>query len=261
MPRKYSKYRKMSVFGSLELDWLILALIALIVFLLLFHMQIVVYIGVAAFVAETVWFTVRKFQNQPLPKGYMRRSYMNLIYMFVLLAVVWIMGKQSQVIFGILVGIFIVIFVIWQVVKWQRRKVFTSDIDANLLRALRIMDSTAKWYNNEDEANKELVTCLKSLNVDATYGYKLPNGRTADAKVVNVLIEGKLSPDTTEVDRLIGQLTEYTQYSNKVNIVIYGQLDRDARRRIENEIHLRYTGRVFLTCLSNPKRQRAALAI
>jgi len=124
------------------------------------------------------------------------------------------------------------------------------------------MDSTAKWYNNEEEANRELVTCLKAQGIsDVRYQYRLDNGRTADAKVGNVLIEGKLSPDTSEVDRLLGQLSDYTQYSNKVNVVIYGRLDKDARRRIENEIHLRYTGRVFLTCLNNPKRQRAPLVI
>ncbi len=100
------------------------------------------------------------------------------------------------------------------------------------------------------------MTGLKSLNVYATYGYKLPNGRTADAKVGNVLIEGKLSPDTAEVDRLIGQLSDYTQYANKLNVVIYGQFDREAKRRIENEIQSRYLGKVFLTYLNNPRRLR-----
>jgi len=112
-------------------------------------------------------------------------------------------------------------------------------------------------FTNEDEANRELVTCLKSLDVDATYGCRLPNGRTADAKVGDVLIEGKLSPSTAEVDRLLGQLSDYCQYGNRVNVVIYGKLDKEAKRRIENEIITRYTDRVFLTSLTNPHRLRS----
>lgn len=69
--------------------------------------------------------------------------------------------------------------------------------------------------------------------------------------------EGKLSPDTAEVDRLIGQLSSYTQYANKLNVVIYGKLGKDARIRIENEIQSRYLNRVFLTYLNNPRRIRA----
>lgn len=132
-----------------------------------------------------------------------------------------------------------------------------SGIDEYLREALETMDSTAKWYNNEEEANKELVTCLKAQGVEAEYQYRLPNGRTVDAKVYGFLIEGKLSPDTAEVDRLLGQLSDYTQYGNKVNVVIYGQLGKNARRRIENEIRLRYDKKVFLTYLDNPKRQRS----
>jgi len=141
-------------------------------------------------------------------------------------------------------------------IRRRGRQITASEVGNQLHKALSIMDTTAKWYDNEDEANRELVTCLKSLNVDAIYGYRLPNGRTADAKVGNVLVEGKLSPDTGEVDRLLGQLTDYTQYGNKVNIVVYGRLTSEARRRIENEIQFRYLNRVFLTYLNNPKRLR-----
>ena len=38
------------------------------------------------------------------------------------------------------------------------------------------------------------------MGIEAVYPYRLSNGRTADAKVGDVLIEGKLSPDTAEVD-------------------------------------------------------------
>jgi membrane protein implicated in regulation of membrane protease activity len=139
----------------------------------------------------------------------------------------------------------------------KERIAITSELDKHLRKALETMDTTAKWYNDEDEANRELVTCLKAQGVEAQYQYRLPNGRTADAKVYDFLIEGKLSPDTAEVDRLIGQLSQYSEYPYKINVVIYGELSKDAKRRIENEIHLRYDKKVFLTCLDNPKRQRA----
>jgi hypothetical protein len=142
----------------------------------------------------------------------------------------------------------------------QRKKnnLLKSRINEYLLRALAIMDSTASWYNNEDEANKELVTSLKSQGLsDVVYQYRLPNGRTADAKVADILIEGKLSPNNvSEVDRLIGQLGDYTQYSEQLNIVIYGYFDSDARKRVENEILSRYSGRVFLSYLDSPNRRR-----
>ena len=140
----------------------------------------------------------------------------------------------------------------------ENRALITSEIDKHLHKALEIMDGTDNWYNDEDEANKELVTALKSMGIEAKYLYRLSNGRTADAKVGNVLIEGKLSPDTAEVDRLIGQISHYVQYSegNKVNIVIYGELTEEARERIEGEILKRYIGKVFLSCLDNPQRQR-----
>jgi hypothetical protein len=143
----------------------------------------------------------------------------------------------------------------------QRRERLRSEIDKYLRDALGIMDSVDKWYRDEGEANKELVLYLKSLGIDATYGHRLPNGRTADAIVGDILIEGKLSPNTEGVDRLLGQLSDYTQYGNQVNVVIYGRLEEDARRRIETEIHLRYADKVFLTYLDNPKRQRAPSVI
>jgi hypothetical protein len=140
----------------------------------------------------------------------------------------------------------------------EERELITSEIDKYLHKALQIMDTTAKWYNNEDEANRELVSVLKAQNIDADYLHRLSNGRTADAKVGNVLIEGKLSPDTSEIDRLIGQISDYVQYSNgnKINIVIYGALTLYAKNRIEREIQLRYIGQVFLSYLDNPQRLR-----
>jgi cbb3-type cytochrome oxidase subunit 3 len=134
-------------------------------------------------------------------------------------------------------------------------KAMESEIDKYLHKALEAMDTTHKWYNNEDEANKELVSCLKLQGVEAEYQYRLPNGGTADAKVYNFLIEGKLSPDRAEVNRLIGQLSDYSEYPYKINIVIYGRLSEYAERRIRKEINSRYLNKVFLTYLDKPIRQ------
>jgi hypothetical protein len=172
-----------------------------------------------------------------------------LVYLMVsLLAKFWIYV-------AIVAVIILSVFIYWQLRKRRRIKLITSELDKYLCKALEDMDSTGNWYNNEKEANRQLVSCLKSQGVPAEYEHGLPNGRTADAKVGDFLIEGKLSPDTAEVDRLIGQLSEYSKYG-KVNIVIYGRLAKDAKRRIEDEIELRYRNKVFLTHLDNPRRQR-----
>lgn len=140
----------------------------------------------------------------------------------------------------------------------KKRKLITSEIDKHLQRALRIMDNTAKYYNNENEANRELVSVLNAQGIEAKYLYRLSNGRIADAEVGNVLIEGKLSPDTREVDQLIGQIGDYAQHSSdyKINIVCYGELTEIGRERIEEEVLQRYAGKVFLSYLENPQRLR-----
>lgn len=237
-------------------EMVILFLIVLSVMLAFFHMAIVVYIGVAMFVAENIWMIIKKIQGRPVTKETARRLDLYVVGLFVLLACAWVTGLQ--LIFGIIAGVILALVILWQIMKRQKRIAITSEIGNNLHRALETMDTTARWYNNEEEANRELVTCLKAQGISSVvYQYRLGNGRTADAKVGNSLIEGKLSPDTAEVDRLIGQLSEYTQYANKLNVVIYGKFDREARRRIENEIQSRYLGKVFLNYLPNPNRQRA----
>jgi hypothetical protein len=156
-----------------------------------------------------------------------------------------------------IIGIVVISGTIWLVRKYKSKQFTSAEVSIPIHKALEIMDSTGKWYNDENAANQELVSTLKALKFDAVYPYRLSNGRTADAKIGNTLIEGKLSPDTAEVDRLIGQLSDYTRYANKLNVVIYGKLENEARRRLENEISLRYTNRVFLTYLNNPRRLRS----
>lgn len=129
---------------------------------------------------------------------------------------------------------------------------------ANLfIQSRQAMDSTSKTYRDEKEANKELVSVIKGLGHNAIYEFRMPNGRTADAKVDNVLIEGKLTPNRAdEVDRLIGQLQEYCQSKYRVNVVIYGPADKRSLSRIEKEIATRYPHKAFLTYLKTAKRIR-----
>jgi len=158
--------------------------------------------------------------------------------------------------FAFIGSIIVLVLLLKYLLRWHKRKLVTGGIDKYLRRALELMDTTSKWYNDENTANQELVSCLKAQHIDATYQCRLSSGRTVDAKVGDILIEGKLSPDTAEVDRLLGQLSSYMQHSNMVNVVIYGKLDKEARERIEDEITGRYVNKVFLTYLDNPHRLR-----
>lgn len=130
-------------------------------------------------------------------------------------------------------------------------------IDTAILKSLTTMDKTASWYRDEDEANKELVLCCKMNGLHATYQYKLPSGRVADALINGYLIEGKLSPDLAETDRLIGQMSEYGRLNYQTSIVIYGSLAQPYRNRIEQEIRQRYSNKISLVYLNNPQRQRS----
>jgi hypothetical protein len=120
------------------------------------------------------------------------------------------------------------------------------------------MDSTARTYTNEEEANKELVAALKVQGLNVEYQFPLGQGyRFADAKVENALVEGKLAPTQDEVDRLIGQIQGYSEYPYQLYVVIYGFLNKYAIGRISELIEKNYQGKVFLTYLPNPQRRRA----
>lgn len=165
--------------------------------------------------------------------------------------------QNYGVFIGIVAALILGVFSFWQVRKFFRKRKLVGQLGEHLKRALRAMDATAKTYTDEEEANKELVGILKAQGLDATYQYRLSDGRIADAKVGNVLLEGKLAPTIDEVDRLMGQLGAYSKHPYKVNVVVYGHLAKPALVRIENEIHERYPNKVFLTYLENPIRRRA----
>lgn len=153
--------------------------------------------------------------------------------------------------------IILILVILWIVMKFLRKRKLKSEIGDILKKALEAMDDTAKTYTDEEEANKELVVYLKGQGLNAVRPFRLSDGRLADAKVDNFLLEGKLAPTIDEVDRLIGQIQAYTKHPYCVNIVIYGHLAKKSLKRIEDEIIERYPKKVFLSYLENPKRKRA----
>lgn len=240
-------------------DIAFLSILLWVAFLAIFHMAVVIYITVGVSLAILIYGWVRYFQKRPYTRTQINILSFCVVGLALGLPFVW--KYNVQIYFYTAAGIFAAGFIYWNLRKLQRREIITSDIDRFLHLALETMDSTAKWYNDEEEANRELVTCLKAQGVnDVVYQYRLNNGRTVDARVGNCLIEGKLSPTTEEVDRLIGQTCDYIRYTKKLHIIIYGEFSRDARRRVENEIHTRFPNQVFLTYLNNPRRLRNTFA-
>lgn len=129
-------------------------------------------------------------------------------------------------------------------------------ISQHIQQALLQMDRTCKFYGEEDEANRELCTCLNLLGHNATYHSNI-NNRIVDIYVDNVIIEGKLDPKQSDIDRLIGQISDYVTFGKPIYIVIYGQVTRSLVDRIRQQIILRYSS-VYLLYLDNPNRVKAA---
>ena len=158
-----------------------------------------------------------------------------------------------------IIAIIVIAFLIYRRIKRSLlNKKVTGELQSYLLKALEAMDSTARIYTDEEEANKELVATLKVQGLDVQYQFPLGQGyRYADAKVGNAIIEGKLAPTQDEVDRLLGQIQGYSEYPYQLYVVIYGFLNKYAIERISQVIRKNYPEKVFLTYLSNPRRRRA----
>jgi len=158
-----------------------------------------------------------------------------------------------------IIAVIVIAFLIYRRIKRSLlNKKVTGELQSYLLKALEAMDSTARIYTNEEEANKELVATLKVQGLDVQYQFPLGQGyRYADAKVGNAIIEGKLAPTQDEVDRLLGQIQGYSEYPYQLYVVIYGFLNKYAIERISQVIRKNYPEKVFLTYLSNPRRRRA----
>jgi len=139
----------------------------------------------------------------------------------------------------------------------ENAKKNSSIVQCAIMNALFAMDTTFKWYDNEDNANRELISTLHALGFgDATYHPLLNNGRHADGFVSNSIIEGKLDlSHSDDIDRLLGQTDDYLISSNDIHIVLYGTADSNALNRIRNKIKSN-PDRVFLSYITHPQRTR-----
>lgn len=130
-------------------------------------------------------------------------------------------------------------------------------ISGAIYQSLAQMDKTCNFYIDEDEANRELTSCLNILGHGATYQHSLTNGRACDIFVDNSIIEGKLDlNDRTQIDRLIGQVTDYLALPYNIYIVLYGQVALSIIERINTQLVDRYPNKVFLTYLVTANRIR-----
>ena len=106
-----------------------------------------------------------------------------------------------------------------------------------LERIVNQMDATANFYTNEDEASRELTSCLNILGHKAVYHYQLGDKRTADIFVDNCIIESKLDPNQSDVDRLVGQVGDYANtFPYYIYIVIFGNASIDIIDRINKQV-------------------------
>ena len=199
-------------------------------------------------------------------RRYSRKNKEDVIILFVIGAVVVAAFlasiKDYLPTIGLIIAIIVIIVIVFVIYRRTKRalrsKKVTGELQSYLLKALKAMDSTARTYTNEEEANKELVSTLKVQGLNVEYQFPLGQGyRYADAKVENALIEGKLAPEQHEVDRLLGQIQGYAEYPYQLYVVIYGYLNKYAIKRISEFIEKDYQGKVFLTYLPNPRRYRA----
>jgi len=137
----------------------------------------------------------------------------------------------------------------------------SSIVQHAIMNALVSMDNTYKWYDNEDNANRELISTLHALGFgDAVYHQLLNNGRTADGFVSNSIIEGKLDLSRSDnIDRLLGQIDDYLVSSYDIHIVLYGLVEPNALNRIKSKVNF-YPNRLFLSYLKKPQRTRKEIA-
>jgi len=149
-----------------------------------------------------------------------------------------------------------------QTLAAENAKKNSSIVQHALMNALVSMDNTFKWYENEDSANRELISTLHALGFgDAAYHQLLSNGRTADGFVSDSIIEGKLDlTHSDSIDRLLGQIDDYLVSSYDIHIVLYGMADSNALNRIRNKIK-NNPNRLFLSYLTQPQRTRRDLGV
>lgn len=131
----------------------------------------------------------------------------------------------------------------------------------NTKKALSIIDSLPRPFQDETEANRQLYTTLQALvgNTNTIIYEPKENGSTiGDIQIDNILIEGKLDLSSiTETDRLIGQVQRYcsdTPYN--VFIVLYGIVDNTIYARLSSHFLKYYSDKVTILTIDNPQRLR-----
>jgi hypothetical protein len=133
----------------------------------------------------------------------------------------------------------------------------SQTIKEALLQALSTIDNTHSTYTTEDEANRELTSCLNAMGHSAVYHQILNNGRTTDILVDGVaIVEGKLDPSQADIDRLIGQTQDYISTSYPIYIVIYGNISDGLINRINNQLINKHPDQISLVRLNNANRLR-----
>jgi hypothetical protein len=130
-------------------------------------------------------------------------------------------------------------------------------IRSSLCRSIQHMDDTCNFYTDENEANRELTSCLKVLGHHALYQHALDNHRTVDIFIDGcAIVEGKLDPQQGDTDRLIGQIEDYTKSPYHIYVVIYGKTSNTTLDRITNQILNKYPAKVSLIHLPDAKRNK-----
>ena len=146
-------------------------------------------------------------------------------------------------------------------IKDENKDLSKRLIQETIFLALTKMDETCGFYTSEDEANRELTTCLNLLGHHAEYHHHLDNDRYADILVDNnTLIEGKLDPQLSDIDRLTGQLNDYSEYPYNICVVIYGFISEPLLSKMRMNTAIQHP-RVTIINLSDPNRVRKQNAL
>jgi hypothetical protein len=133
---------------------------------------------------------------------------------------------------------------------------YKRSVDAAIYQSLSQMDKTCDFFTDEDEASRELTTCLNLLGHNAIYHYAIRSGRTVDIFLDNIIIEAKLNPKQSDIDRLIGQVGDYLTFPYAIYIVLYGQTDPAFIARIQSQIVDPHPDRVSLVYLPDAQRTK-----
>ena len=135
---------------------------------------------------------------------------------------------------------------------------FHKSLLGDIYKSLGQMNTTGNFFTDENEANRELCTCLKLLGHDAIYDFR-NLGRPIDIFADNSIIEGKLEPNNVGIDRLIGQISDFLTYNCHIYIVCYGATEQRTLDRIKTQIVDLHPHRINLVYLFNSQRSRGKL--